>query len=427
MKIKEKSMKKVHRENRTTLFDEVYQSLTEAKNSKIVVAFSGGRDSVALLHFLYSTRDELNLEIYACHVNHGIRGELADRDERFCRDFCDKLGIPIFVKKVDVPSFLSKNRCSVEDAARRLRYDALFKVLEQIKGDYLATAHHLDDIVETFFVKLFTGSAIYNLRGFSKEDRILRPFIDIDRGKIESYIESNNLTFVDDEMNFSSDYVRSWVRKDVIPIIKSYNKGYLNNIISIQEQSKELKIFLEQHLADPPIIFGEMFAEIEKGYILSKTKFERRYLLSKIFERFFRVEKRHIENALKLLSGESRRVNMPNNYIFEVSFSKVMIFHKNLIEPYNFIKNESDDIVILPKICKYIKFSGNLKDAKLNIRNRRSGDRVGGWKLKDLLIENRIDKFDRDRLVIVEKDGEIIWVEKVWERNNEVKLFKMEV
>lgn len=415
------------RESRNISFYEAYQYLNILKNSKILVAFSGGRDSVALLHFLYSKKDKFHYELYACHVNHGIRGEFADRDERFCIDFCDKLGVPIFVKKVDVAAFLSKNRCSVEDAARRLRYEALFQTLEEIGGDYIVTAHHLDDIVETFFVKVFTGSAIYNLRGFTKEDKILRPFIDIERSRIELYVKSNGLSFVDDETNFSSDYVRNWVRNTIIPEIKSYNKGYLNNVISIQEQSKELKTFIEKQLSDAPLIFGEMFAEIEKGYILSKTVFERRYLLSKMFERFFRVERKHIENGLKLLKGASRRINMPDDYIFETSFSKVMIFHKNLIDPYIFDKKESDDIVILPKICKYIKFSGNLKNTRLTIRNRRHGDRVGGWKLKDLFIEQKIDKFDRDRLVIVEKDGEIIWVEKVWERNDEVKLLKMEV
>jgi len=427
MIINGKSMKYMGRENLNILFEKEFCKFNVAKNAKILVAFSGGRDSVALLHFLFQINVKYNFDLYACHVNHGIRGDFAERDEKFCRDFCNKYGITLFVKRGNVPALVRRTGMSVEEAARKLRYELLFETLEEINGDYIATAHHLDDVVETFFVKVFTGSAIYNLRGFDRSDKIIRPFVNIDRGKIEKYININSLIFMEDETNFSADYVRNWIRLNIIPEIKSYNKGYLKNIFYIQEQSFELKSFLSYHLAESPINFGEKFAEIEKSYILSKSIFERRYLLTKMFEKFFRVERRHIDAALGLLNSESRRINMPDDFLFEVSFSKIMVFHKNLIERFIFVKKESDDIVFLPKICKYIKFGGGLKDSVLVIRNRRSGDRVESKKLKDILIDNKIDKFDRDRLIIVEKDGKIIWVEKVWEKNHEIELFLMEV
>jgi len=427
MKINGKSMRSLVRENRSILFDEQIIDIDKLKNSKVVVAFSGGRDSVALLHYLYLMSKNYNTDLFACHVNHGIRGEMGDRDENFCKSFCGKFDIPLLIKKIDVPYYLKRFNLSVEDAARKLRYQALFEVLQELDADYIATAHHFDDIVETFFVKVFTGSAIYNLKGFDRSDRVLRPFANVERIQIEKYIKHNKLEYVDDETNFSSDYVRNWVRLKIIPEIRNYNRGYLNNIYSIQEQSSELKNFLHNHLADSPLKFDQFVAHIDKDYLLSKSIFERRFLIAKMFERFFRVEKKHIDNAMNLLGGTSKRINMPDRFIFEVSMNKVFIFHKDLIEKFIFLKKESDDIVFLPKLCKYIKFDGPLKDAILTIRNRKDGDRVDGLKLKDILIEKKIDKFDRDRLVVVEKDGKIIWVENVWEVNENIKVIGMEV
>ncbi|MGB9732105.1 MULTISPECIES: tRNA lysidine(34) synthetase TilS [Calditerrivibrio] len=427
MKINGKIMRRLVGENQTISFDGKIIDIDRLKNSKIVVAFSGGRDSVALLHYLYRMRESYNIKLYACHVNHGIRGEMGDRDEDFCKSFCMEFKIPLFIKKIDVPSHVSRFNLSVEDAARKLRYLALFEVLQELGADYIATAHHLDDIVETFFVKVFTGGAIYNLKGFDRNDRVLRPFANLERMQIEEYIKHNKLEYVDDETNFSSDYVRNWVRLKIIPEIRNYNRGYLNNIYSLQEQSSELKNFLHNHLADSPMKFDRSLAHLDKKYLLSKSLFERRFLLAKMFEKFFRVEKKHIDNAMNLLVGKSKRINMPDGFIFEVSMNKVIIFHRDLIEKFIFLKKESDDIVFLPKLCKYIKFDGSLRDAVLIIRNRKDGDRVDGSKLKDILIEKKIDKFDRDRLVVVEKDGKIIWVENVWEVNENIKAVDMEV
>ncbi|MCX8084932.1 MAG: tRNA lysidine(34) synthetase TilS [Calditerrivibrio sp.] len=392
---------------------------------RLLVAFSGGRDSVALLHFLNRHRDKLKIILMACHVNHGLRGELGDRDERFCEDFCSRYGIEFVSKRIDVPTFLKNNKTSVEDAARRLRYQSLCEVLEKFNMGYIATAHHLDDMLETFFVKLFTGCAIYNLKGFN-DTKVIRPFLGVGRDLIEKYLKKYDLEYVDDETNFSEDYVRNWVRHRILPEIRSYNKGFLQNIFSIQEQSEDLKIFLEGYFSSIEIVWGDKLCYTSKQDLVKRTRLEKRYIIGKMMERFFRVEKQHIDNAIDLLDGQSKRINLPDRFLFEVSFEKVMVFHRELIEDYNFFKKETVDIVFLPKLCKYIKFSGDLKQSSLIVRNRRTGDRVAGKKLKDILIDKKIDLFDRDRLVVVEKEGNIIWVESVYEGNEEIKIYSME-
>lgn len=395
-------------------------------NKKLLVAFSGGRDSVALLHFLSSNSEKYGIDIYACHVNHGIRGDLADLDEKFCRDFCESLGVPLFVKKIDVPSYVRNYHLSVEDAARKLRYEALNDVKDDINCELIVTAHHLDDTVENFFIKSFLGTSIENLKGFSLNDLFVRPFQSITREDVDEYISFHRLPYVDDETNFSSDYVRNWIRLKLIPIIKGYNPGYIKNIESLQEQSKELKSYLDENIKDFSFNKRDGYIEMEKLNLINRHRFEQKYILNKMFEGMFRVERKHIEMALDILDGDSKRVNMPDDFIFEVSYRRLRLFKKSLINEYKIIKNATDDIVILPKLCKYIKFDGYYKDKLLTIRNRRYGDRIGKKKVKDMMIDMKLDLYERDLAPVITVDEEIVWVEYVYEKDKNIQIYELE-
>lgn len=420
-------MKEMVKGSKNTLLEHKLSANLSALNGKrLLIAFSGGRDSVALLHFFYKYSERYGITVAACHINHGIRGRYGVRDEEFCREFCRELGVVLYVERIDVPKYVRENNISVEDAARRLRYEALNNIKNAYKYDFIVTAHHLDDMVENFFIKSFLGTSIENLRGFSIDEGLLRPFIGLYREELEEYLKFYGLNYVDDETNFSSQYVRNWVRLNIIPEIKKYNENYLKNIASLQEQSNELKNYLKSRIKFD-LVKNKDYAEMEASSLKERDIFEKKYILNKMFEGFFRVERKHIDYAISNLDGNSVRVNMPNDFIFEVSFNKVRLFKKGMVEGYKFVKKITDDIVILSKMCKYIKFDGWYKDKELIIRNRREGDRLKGKKLKDIMIDKKIDLFERDRLVVVEYNNEIVWVERIFEDDKNIQIYEMGV
>ncbi|UOD33989.1 tRNA lysidine(34) synthetase TilS [Deferribacteraceae bacterium V6Fe1] len=399
----------------STLFEqELLKNLTYCKNKKILVAFSGGADSSALLYALVKN----DFDVIACHVNHSIRGEFADRDEMFCVDFCKKLNVELIVKRINVPEYVRKNNVSVEDAARKLRYDELFKVFEEKNADYMFTAHHLDDLVETFFVKLFQGSSIYNLKGFGFNEGFLkRPLLYIKKELILDFIKEENIKYVVDETNFSSDYVRNWLRAEIIPVIKSYSAGYLKNIIKIQNESGELKDYLSHKIKNVKFDRHNTYYSCSLKKLVKLDTYEKKFVFAEFFKKFFRVEKVHVELALECIekSEHSVRINLPKDYIFEKSYDKIYFFNKNILCGFRYNKSPGESRVFISEIGKNIEFSGELTHMELTVRNRLPGDRLKGKKVKDLFIDKKVDLFLRDISCVVESCGKIIYVENITE------------
>lgn len=405
----------------STLFEkELLENIGYCKNKKILVAFSGGADSSALLYALVKN----NFRVIACHVNHRIRGKLSDRDEKFCVDFCKRLNVELIVRKVDVPEYVKKNKVSVEEAARKLRYDELFKVSKEKNADYIFTAHQMDDLVETFFVKLFQGSSIYNLKGFGFDEEFLkRPLLYIEKGLILDFIKMENIEFVVDETNFSSDYVRNWLRNEIIPAINSYCAGYIKNILKVQNESEELKSYLLLKTKDIQFNRQGVYYSCSLNKLSKLESYEKKFVLSEFFRKFFRVEKVHVELALKCIekSEHSVRINLPKDYIFEKSYDNVYFFKKNVLGGFRYNKNTGDVVVYVREVGKKVEFSGELVNMDLLVRNRRYGDRFNGKKIKDLFIDNKVDLFLRDISCVVESCGEIIYVENIM-KNESIKI-----
>lgn len=187
---------------------------------RVLVAFSGGADSVALLYFLKAE----GYAPSAIHVNHGIRGEEADGDEDFCRCFCRDHSIPFFSVKLDVPGEAKASGEGMEEAARRLRYSEIDKLMQSEGFDKAATAHHADDNMETVLFNLTRGSGIRGAAGIPPiRDRYIRPLIDCTRDDILGYCRDNSLEFVTDSTNLDTDYTRNFIRHRVSPLIKRIN------------------------------------------------------------------------------------------------------------------------------------------------------------------------------------------------------------
>ena len=190
--------------------------------SRVLAAFSGGADSTALVHLLAVGLPELGLAVRACHINHRIRGEEADRDEAFCRRFCGELGIPFLSAAADVPAIARREGLSLEDCARRERYRLLESLAEP--GELIATAHTMTDNAETLLLRLCRGSGLRGLGGIqARRGNIVRPLLECTRADTEEYCRRNGLPWMEDSSNRDIAHSRNRVRHNVLPQLRQLN------------------------------------------------------------------------------------------------------------------------------------------------------------------------------------------------------------
>ncbi len=217
------------------------------RGSAVLAAFSGGADSSALLHFLCSVRGKRGLRVFAAHVNHGLRGAEADRDEAFVRGVCRAWGVPLFAARVNVRAEAEKTGESEELCGRRLRY-AFFEKTAAALGARIATAHTLSDCVETILFNLARGTGLSGLCGIPPvRGNIVRPLIETTRAEVEAYCRENGLDFVTDSTNFSRVYGRNRVRLDVVPALRTINPSLEKAVL------REIRLFA----ADEAFLRGE--------------------------------------------------------------------------------------------------------------------------------------------------------------------------
>ena len=170
--------------------------------TRLLIGLSGGSDFVALTLLLKELAEQESFSIVSlAHLNHRLRCT-ATRDEQFCRDFAERLGIPIAVESIDVGSYAHSQRLSVEDAARRLRYDFFHRASEPVSADRIAVGHTRDDQAETFLLKLIRGAGLTGLGGiYPRRDSVIRPLIEVGRADLRRYLESRGQGWVEDETN----------------------------------------------------------------------------------------------------------------------------------------------------------------------------------------------------------------------------------
>ncbi len=198
---------------------------------RIIVALSGGADSVTLLHILLSLKGELpNLCVMAAHVNHKLRGEESERDERFVADLCKERNIELFIRREDVATLAKERKQSVELCAREVRYD-FFRELSLEHSAKIATAHTLSDSEETMLYNMARGASLHGLCSIPyKRQEIIRPLLDVSREQIEEYCKENSLQFVQDSTNFCEDMCqRNKIRMSVLPPLRALNEGFHGN------------------------------------------------------------------------------------------------------------------------------------------------------------------------------------------------------
>lgn len=398
------------------------------RGKTVVVGVSGGADSMALLHVLLSLKDEYGIRLVTCHVNHGIRGETADRDESFVRETCKALGVELRVLKADVPALAAEKHLGIEECGRQVRYD-FFNSVEN--GALVATAHTLSDRCETLLMNITRGTSVKGLMSIpAVRGNIIRPLIDCTRADIERYCEENSVSYITDETNFEDIYSRNRIRLNVITELKKINPSFEDAVLRLIRNAEEENELLER-LADDVV----SRAAVGGGYSASVIKNEQIAVTDRVLFKLICTqtgvipETVHVKKVEEILDGG--KTEIIGNNIVEVKNSvlrfnpvaeenvewaenfnelsadtpqgtvSAKIIHKNNLPPKHFVHN---------KVVNWDSISGSLI-----LRNRRPGDkmRIAGSNctktLKKLFNEKHLDNRN-NRLVLADESG-IVWVQ----------------
>jgi tRNA(Ile)-lysidine synthase len=243
--------------------------LSFLNKNKILIAISGGLDSVVLTHLCH----QLNLNIALAHCNFNLRGKESDADENFVFQLAEDLNIEVFIEDFDTKNYAKENKLSIQMSARELRYFWFDDLAEQLQFDYILTAHHADDNLETFLINLSRGTGIEGLTGIPEiNNNIVRPLLPFSRDKIETYAKDNQLKWREDSSNVSTKYLRNKLRHDVIPVLKEINPQLLQNFgrtLGFLQDSNEV---LEDRIDDISNTIITKVSEIEVQYSISEIQ-----------------------------------------------------------------------------------------------------------------------------------------------------------
>ncbi len=293
------------------------------RGASVVTALSGGADSVSLLRALKSLEETLDIRVCACHLNHGLRGEESDSDERFCVELCGKLGVPLETRRVEVGRLLRPHE-SVEQAARRIRYEFFEETLRKFGSGVLATAHTASDNAETVLFNLTRGTGISGLCGIPPvrrlggKFRVVRPLLYCTRSEVEEYLAGLGQSFVTDKTNLSEDYSRNRIRLNVISELEKINPS-LQAVISrmtkiIREDDEFLEELSDRALSDARSGRGWDAAALARLPKPVKARAVRRILeLGGIEPSALRIE-----SATALLERRSARYNPCKDRFFTI-------------------------------------------------------------------------------------------------------------
>ena len=232
---------------------QINQNFPLFKDKKLLIAISGGLDSVVLYHLLST----LNFDISLAHCNFNLRGKESNLDEEFVNLLSQKSSNQIFIKKFDTKKYSKKNKLSTQIAARELRYHWFQELAEKHNFDYILTAHHADDNLETFLINLTRGTGLEGFTGIPEiNGNIVRPLLPFSREEILKYAKENNIEWREDASNASTKYIRNKIRHQVIPILKEINPSLLETFAKTSENLQESKQILEDRINEvlPEII-----------------------------------------------------------------------------------------------------------------------------------------------------------------------------
>ncbi len=418
-------MMKIQTENK--ILNTIKEKNLIKKGDSVLVALSGGADSVALLYILHALSEKLNINISAAHVHHGIRGTEADNDALFCENLCKNMHIPFFKRCYDVPGYAKEMHISEETAGRKLRYDFFDEIMRTNGITLTATAHHMNDRVETVLMNLIRGSGLKGLIGIEyKNGKIIRPLLGLKKSEILDYCTSVMAEFCHDSTNDETLYRRNKIRLELIPEIVKLNSNFEECVIRESNIISDDNDFLDKSACE-----AYEKAVTEKGIDCSvlnelhtaiKRRVVRSFMSSKMGG-FADISFSDTEAVLNLCSScrTGTEIYIGNGYNAVCLYGFTDIVKKKELKEFNYslIPEIPRIIPEIGKIITIVRSDSDGMKLKLNkndkiiIRSKQNGDifypvgMTGRKKVKDLLIDKKISKFKRSEIPILTVNGEI--------------------
>jgi len=411
------------------------------KNDRILLALSGGADSVLLFHFLLKFKRRLDIHFCAFHLNHKIRGKEAKEDEIFCRNLCEKNNVELFVITKDVKSYAKKNKLSVEEAGRSLRYKELERIADAESIDKVATAHNSSDNTETVLLNLIKGAGSKGLSGIPvQRDKIIRPLLSLTADEIRNYLKAKKLDYRMDTSNLEIDYERNFIRNEIIPRLKKLNPRVEQKVLNSSRIIKNMRTFIEKQItsitqSSVKISSGELRINFKKLQEFDKVLWSE--FFKSIIESNFTTDlsTENLGSLIHLVDNQAGKKLVLSNKIIAIkergylSISLANTISKKLLKKTIQINDKAEinghsikiEKVSLEEIKRSQKKSVEYISADgiktvFQLRKWREGDKFyplgmkGSKKISDFLIDEKIPSIKKKEQLVLLNAGNIVWV-----------------
>ncbi len=394
------------------------------RNDSILILFSGGPDSVFLCEMLCKISVNYKLRLGIFHLNHMLRGVNSDNDEKFSINYAQKKNLEIFTEKYDIKKFSTENKMSLEEAGRILRYNIAKEIADRNNFNKIATAHHFDDQIETFFLNIFRGKGLRSLESIRlKHKNIIRPILNFKKDDILLYLEENKINFVIDKSNYNKEFLRNKIRLELIPFItEKFSEDFKNNIYNLTLQTKSLNQFIEKEVSNYIKI---LLKKEGNGYRIDIFNLpENDFIFIEVLKKILEMHECYNYNRNVLINLSNFIKNYNGVYIFKnlkfyKEYSSVFIEKLNEYNPeYKLLITPVTKKINFLKKPKSIEFIDKDKvKFPLTIRFFQNGDRFqplgfkSETKLKDFFINQKIPVRIRRKIpLVVDNNNTIIWI-----------------
>ena len=411
--------------------DEAYSFLANTISDSVIVACSGGPDSMALLSLVVKLKNEIGIKVIVAHINHNVREE-SESEKSFVYDYCLKNDLIFEYMKIDC-----YDGYNFENEARDRRYSFFDKLVKKYNCRYVLTAHHGDDLMETILMRIVRGSSLGGYSGFSRvSDRegycILRPLIHMTKDEILQYDKMNGIDFVIDKTNFLDVHTRNRYRKYILPVLKNEDINVHDKFYKFSCVLSEYDSFIDKYVDNINGVLVDGILNISNIMKYDKVIIFR--FINKLFEYYYGdklyfINDKHVDLIYKLIysSKPNSYVYLPNGFKCVRSYNELKFVENSDIENYNFVFN---DLVSLPngkniELVKNTSLNDNnvirLNSADillpLHVRTKLDGDRMiiknmdGSRKIKDIFIDCKVPMQDRNTWpIVLDSAGNIVWL-----------------
>jgi len=400
------------------------------RSEKLLVAVSGGLDSVVLLHFLY----KMEVNCVVAHCNFKLRDKDSDGDEIFVKDLAEKYNFPVHTIAFETAEYAKEKGISIEMAARDLRYDWFEKIRKESECSYILTAHHADDVIETVLINLTRGTGIHGLTGIkAKMNRLARPLLPFSRDELKAYAIDNQIEYREDYTNAQTDFVRNKIRHQIIPVLLEINPSIQKTMYENVARFSDVDLIYNNEIINKR---SNLIDQEEDRLLISLDELKKLPAQnSHLFEllRPYGFHSRDVANVIESLDSISGKVFFSDDFQILRDRQYLVLSKKREKETGVFELQENDQVDVFDKRfnCQIyerpsdFKFSTNPQIAcfdadklsfPLKLRKWQEGDvfrpigMKGRKKVSDYFIDNKFSLTDKENAWLLVSGDDIVWL-----------------